>query len=390
MRASRTETARRRSARRAARRRLARPQSQVGPPISLVPAPAERSPAAAAALRFRRRPGHPARRHTKPKPWRLPTRPGAARSARSKAPFPRRCGAGVKRSFIAAALPLLAPSASPVLQDLARRLLLSDAASPAGADAAGPARPRRDAPRPSARARRCRRGAADDGRAAARSERRGPRPRAESSCALPRATRRAPAATVEDRIARYQNLWWDRALIACQALAGDGAKAALGLSLLARAEGGARCGVRCADRRAARPAAQDRQAARSDAAARRAAGRGEAAAAGRRARQRPGRPRCSPMRDERQRAGRAPPAGGRARGAARRAGPRCARRALRQVDSSRTSRPRPSRTASRPRMPKSRAILYACGALERRRRRRAHAALAALLAEAHNARRLRR
>src|SRR5262249_36322410 len=37
---------------------------------------------------------------------------------------------------------------------------------------------------------------------------------------------------VKQRIARYQNLWWDRALIACQALGGDPAGAGLGLSLL--------------------------------------------------------------------------------------------------------------------------------------------------------------
>ncbi len=39
-------------------------------------------------------------------------------------------------------------------------------------------------------------------------------------------------AAVNDRIARYQIRWWDRALIACQALAGDHDKATLGLSLL--------------------------------------------------------------------------------------------------------------------------------------------------------------
>jgi hypothetical protein len=37
---------------------------------------------------------------------------------------------------------------------------------------------------------------------------------------------------VQDAIGHYQDVWWDRAEIACQALAGDPAKAALGLSLL--------------------------------------------------------------------------------------------------------------------------------------------------------------
>ena len=42
----------------------------------------------------------------------------------------------------------------------------------------------------------------------------------------------APAGRAQ-RIDRYQEVWWDRALVACQALAGDGAKAALGLAVLA-------------------------------------------------------------------------------------------------------------------------------------------------------------
>src|SRR5258708_15218511 len=37
---------------------------------------------------------------------------------------------------------------------------------------------------------------------------------------------------VQDAIGHYQDVWWDRAEIACQALAGDPGKAALGLSLL--------------------------------------------------------------------------------------------------------------------------------------------------------------
>src|SRR5216684_1866279 len=37
---------------------------------------------------------------------------------------------------------------------------------------------------------------------------------------------------VQSGIGRHQGVWWDRALIACQALAGDQAKASLGLGLL--------------------------------------------------------------------------------------------------------------------------------------------------------------
>ena len=37
---------------------------------------------------------------------------------------------------------------------------------------------------------------------------------------------------VQESIARYQGVWWERALIACQALGGDREQASLGLSLL--------------------------------------------------------------------------------------------------------------------------------------------------------------
>jgi len=138
---------------------------------------------------------------------------------------------GTPRAVVVAALPALGPTTSPVLQDLARRLLLSNALAPLGQDL--PNQP---------------------GLAALRVERLAAIGEVEGALAvidaLPGtlhdetvARRRVELAfaknTPEDAcrmvqasIARYQSVWWDRALIACQALAGDREKAALGISLL--------------------------------------------------------------------------------------------------------------------------------------------------------------
>jgi len=138
---------------------------------------------------------------------------------------------GTPRSLVAAILPQLAPTSSPTLQSLAHRLLLSNAAAPAGQDAPD---------RPSLAALRVERLIAlgeIDGALALLD-------------ALPAATRTEEldhqrvqlsfaknnvddgCQRVQQAISRYQGAWWDRALIACQALAGDQAKASLGLSLL--------------------------------------------------------------------------------------------------------------------------------------------------------------
>ncbi len=138
---------------------------------------------------------------------------------------------GTPRSFVAAALPQLQPTTSPALQSLARRLLLSNAAAPSGQDAPD---------RPSLAALRVERlialGEIDGALAVLdalpavthtddldhqRVQLSFAKNDAEDGC------RR-----VEQDIASYQGVWWQRALIACQALAGDQAKAALGLSLL--------------------------------------------------------------------------------------------------------------------------------------------------------------
>jgi hypothetical protein len=134
------------------------------------------------------------------------------------------------RALVAAGLPLLQPTTSPGLQDLARRLLLSDATAPSGQDVPGrPGLPelrlnrllalgRLDGvklidtlPQVTASENFDRdsvelRFAANDGGGACR--------------------------IVQDRVARYRNVWWDRALIACQALNGAYDQAALGLSVM--------------------------------------------------------------------------------------------------------------------------------------------------------------
>ncbi len=138
---------------------------------------------------------------------------------------------GTPRNFVAAALPLLQPTSSPELQSLARRLLLSNAVSPAGPDVAD---------RPSlAAARLDRLMALGDVEGAVAMMDQLPadptgdgmdRTRVELRFA---ANDQAGACkAIDGGVAQYQSVWWARALIACQALGGDGAKATLGQSLL--------------------------------------------------------------------------------------------------------------------------------------------------------------
>jgi hypothetical protein len=146
-------------------------------------------------------------------------------------PLPQTMWQGTPRGLVAAALPRLAPTGSPVLQDLSRRLLLSNAVPPQGSDAP-------DAP--SLATLRVGRlmalGDVDDALALIdalpttmssedidrdRIELRFAKDDADGACR-----------EVQSGVGRHQGVWWDRALIACQALAGDKAKAALGLSLL--------------------------------------------------------------------------------------------------------------------------------------------------------------
>jgi hypothetical protein len=146
-------------------------------------------------------------------------------------PLPQAMWARTPRPIVAAALPLLGPTASPALQDLSRRLLLSNAAAPLGPDPAD---------RPSLAELRVERLVAlgeIDGALAVLD-------RLPSSMRTDELERRrveldfakndvqAGCRQVQESAARHQATWWDRALIACQALAGDREQASLGLSLL--------------------------------------------------------------------------------------------------------------------------------------------------------------
>lgn len=154
--------------------------------------------------------------------------------AEAKGGFPHDMWAGANRGFVVAALPQLQPVTSPELTSLARRLLLSDAAAPApagNADAAGPKLLAERIDRIYAL------GFVHDGLALIESL---PdtvltdaidRDRVELRFAANDAT--GACNDVTARIGRYTEAWWARALITCQALAGDVAKASLGQSLLA-------------------------------------------------------------------------------------------------------------------------------------------------------------
>ncbi|HXQ52552.1 MAG TPA: hypothetical protein VN802_15765 [Stellaceae bacterium] len=205
--------------------------AQLGPPVSLVPRPSASRPAAPAPAQAPASPKVAAPRGIEAQPLSPTDAAWAGTLGEDQGAFPVNMWRGTQRSLVASALPLLQPSSSPALQDLARRLLLSNAVSPAGPDAPD---------RPSLAASRLERlmalgdvqGAlammdslpADpkgDGMDRMRVELRFAANDAKGACQ-----------SVADGIAHYKNAWWDRALVACQALAGDGAKAALGLSLL--------------------------------------------------------------------------------------------------------------------------------------------------------------
>jgi hypothetical protein len=146
-------------------------------------------------------------------------------------PLPQSMWQGTPRALVAAALPRLAPTGSPTLQGLSRRLLLSNAIAPQGADAP-------DAP--SLAALRVDRlmalGDVDDALALIDAL---PTTMGSEDIDRDRVELRfakddtgGACRDVQSGVGRHQGVWWDRALIACQALAGDQAKAALGFSLL--------------------------------------------------------------------------------------------------------------------------------------------------------------
>jgi hypothetical protein len=138
---------------------------------------------------------------------------------------------GTEKTFVMAALPQLQATASPTLQDLMRRLLLSNAVAPFGEDL------------PKSRSlaairldRMVALGYADDAMPLLDQLpwKGDPEPldRLRVEIGFLKNDTDGACGQVQGAIGRYQDVWWDRAEIACQALAGDGGKAALGLSLL--------------------------------------------------------------------------------------------------------------------------------------------------------------
>jgi hypothetical protein len=211
--------------------------AQVGAPVRLSPgaesAPAPATPAAspAAAAEPSATPDATADDGIKATPlapvdagW-IGTLPDTAR------PLPQSMWQGTPRAFVVAALPLLAPSSSPTLQDLARRLLLSNAIAPAGGetpDSANLAATRV--------AQLAALGDIDDAvgliDALPPSAHGDELDRRRVELAFARNESVGACRIVQEDVARYQGPWWEQALIACQALTGNQAEAALGLSLM--------------------------------------------------------------------------------------------------------------------------------------------------------------
>lgn len=138
---------------------------------------------------------------------------------------------GTDKAFVMAALPQLQPSLSPTLQDLSRRLLLSNAVAPSGEDL------------PKSRSlvalrleRMVALGYVDDAAQLIDQlpSKADPEPldRLRVEIGFLKNDNDGACNQVQNSIRQYQDVWWDRAEIACQALAGDAGKAALGLSLL--------------------------------------------------------------------------------------------------------------------------------------------------------------
>lgn len=198
--------------------------AQLGPPIPLVPATQGSSAA---------QPASPAEPAAGDNISATPLAPMDAAWTGILGPadgaLPRNMWAGTPRAKVAAALPLLQPTTSPELQDLGRRLLLSDAVAPAG----------RDAPGESLAALRFDRilalGRLDGIKLI------GTLPASEITEPIDRDSLELRFAAndldgacrlAEDRAQRYANPWWERALIACQALKGNYDQASLGLNVM--------------------------------------------------------------------------------------------------------------------------------------------------------------
>ncbi len=144
--------------------------------------------------------------------------------------LPRDMWSTTPRRFVAAALPLLQPTMSPVLQDLTRRLLLSDAVAPRGSDPAGG---------PSLIDRRVGRvlalgygGGAGLVTALPQNNESETFDRDTVELRVVAGDLGGACEAVNDRAPRYSDRWWDEAVIGCQALTGAYGQARLGLSAM--------------------------------------------------------------------------------------------------------------------------------------------------------------
>ena len=146
------------------------------------------------------------------------------------AALPRTMWAKTPRSFVVQTLPLLQPTSVTVLQDLGRRLLLSDAAAPQGGDdESGPNLPELRLNRLLALGRVDGVGLIDIVPHLNASER---FDRDVVELRIAANDLAGACAAVPPGIARYHNDWWARAVVGCQALTGAYDEAALGLSAL--------------------------------------------------------------------------------------------------------------------------------------------------------------
>jgi hypothetical protein len=144
--------------------------------------------------------------------------------------LPRDMWSTTPRRFVATALPLLQPTSSPVLQELTRRLLLSDAVTPPGQDPAdGPSLIDRRVDRVLAFG-------YGDGAALVTAL-----PQNNVSEAFDRDTVElrivagdlgGACGAVNERARRYSMQWWNEAIIGCQALTGAYDQASLGLNAM--------------------------------------------------------------------------------------------------------------------------------------------------------------
>jgi hypothetical protein len=194
------------------------PGETLGPPISLLP------PSVPVAVA----PGSAAEEPVASEPL-APPAPGWSAAAAPRDALPVGFWRGTPRAVAELLLARLPDTSSPTLQSLERRLLLSPAAAPEGADEPG-----RNLPALRAAAL-LRLGELDAARAVLaempKSDRGRALPLAVAADAIGGEVERA-CATVRDSVRRDQAAFWQIALIACQALHGETEQASLGLQIL--------------------------------------------------------------------------------------------------------------------------------------------------------------